>query len=53
MSDSIGSNPQRANTNRQTEYCNTEPYSTIKVPFLCVLQKKKKKIMEVDTRFAS
>ena len=42
MGDTTGSNPQRANTSTQTEYYNTGPYSTIKVPVLCDLQGKKK-----------
>ena len=53
MSDSTGNNPQRANLSRQTEYYNTDPYSTIKVSVLCDLQEKKKTIIEADTRFTS
>ena len=53
MSDTTGSNPQRANTSMQKEYYHTDPYSTIKVLFCVIYRGKKESIMGVDTRFAS
>ena len=50
MSDSTGNNPQRANTSRQTEYYNTDPYSAIKVSVLCDLQEKHLEYKDMDRR---